>query len=419
MTASESLIRELVKRAQARLETLSDRSFFLVALLPLLTIYLATASFTTVHSSDPFTNATTAWKLGTSGSFYLDEHTDLVPYAGGAAWIIERRGRTISVHPPGAALLAAPLYAVWPDDADLLPAGHPRRQESFQEDFPIDILMPPLAPAALVAATATAIAVALVGLTGRPLVGSNVALAAAYIWGLGTGAWAVAADDLWQHGPNLLWIALGIWLATRDRLWLSGLAFGMAVLTRPTTAIVAASVGLLLAWKRRSPAPALRIGVGATAGLVAVIVYNAAVFGSASISGGYGETVRPSVTGTDLAAYARNIIDGLVDPARGLLTLSPFVALLIVGTIFVWRSIPPAVLGGAIGAVLYLLVQWKAENFSGGSGFIGYRYPLEALGAAAPALMMAWKWISKRRITRVLFGYATAYSLTFYTFSSF
>ena len=44
-----------------------------------------------------------------------------------------------------------------------------------------------------------------------------------------------------------------------------------------------------------------------------------------------------------------------------------------------------------------LLFQYKANRYTGGSGFATYRYPLEALTAAAPVLVLSYtEWVAKR-----------------------
>ena len=396
----------------AWLAALPETRFFLILVGPLLAIYLLTASWTTVKSPDPLTNAIAAWTLGTKGTTVLVAHEGLEAFAGGPTWIVDSPKGPVSAYPPGAALLAAPLYAIWPGEAQLWTVDDPRRWEGA----PVDELVPPLGPAALIAAVTTALAVGLAGLTARPFVGSVPALAGSYVYGLGTGAWAVAADTLWQHGPAMFWLALGIWLASREREWLGGLAFGMAILTRAPTAIVAASVGLALGWARRSVSPIFRIGMGAALGLFAVMAYNATVFGSAAVSGGYGDIYTTRVIDTNLLAYLRNISGGLFDPVRGLLALSPFIALAIVGLTRIWRRVPAALKGRSIGGTIYLLVQWKANRFSGGSQFVGYRYPLEAMAAVAPALMMGWEWILHHKLARLALIVTTTYAVAMYAY---
>ncbi len=361
-------------------------------------------------SPDPLTNAVTASKLVEDGTVFLD---DYAPWSGirtGPILVVEGDGRPVSQFPPGAALLAAPLYAVWPGQAEVWPAGDSRRLDNVD----LDLVVPPLGPAALTGAMTTALAVALAALTAAPLIGTSRALVGTWILGLGSGAWAVAADTLWQHGPNMFWLTLGIWLASTQREWLSGLAFGIAVLTRPPTAVIAAAVGIALGWKGRSWQPLWRIGVGSAMGLVAAISYNSVVFGSSSVSGGYGTGAVDNTRDTDIVGYLNNIRGGLLDPTRGLLALSPWIALVTAGAAAMRKRLPPAVLGGAIGGLAYILLQWKANRFSGGANFVGYRYPLEALAAAAPALMVGWLWIKRYRPARLLLLYSATYSVAIY-----
>lgn len=74
----------------------SPGRFFLLALLPLLAIYLATASWSSVTSPDPLTNAVTASKLVEDGTVFLD---DYAPWSGirtGPILVVEGDGRPVS-----------------------------------------------------------------------------------------------------------------------------------------------------------------------------------------------------------------------------------------------------------------------------------------------------------------------------------
>jgi hypothetical protein len=72
-----------------------------------------------------------------------------------------------------------------------------------------------------------------------------------------------------------------------------------------------------------------------------------------------------------------------------------------------------------VGGLLYLLVQLKANRFSGGEFFFSYRYPLEALTAAAPLLALAYAgWVAHRRSINLLFFMALAISIVFQAVAS-
>ena len=111
--------------------------------------------------------------------------------------------------------------------------------------------------------------------------------------------------------------------------------------------------------------------------------------------------------------YFGNVALALVHPVRGLLVYSPFLIFLIPGLPAAWRKAPGWVQGSAIGGVLYLLFQLKANRYSGGDSFWGYRYPLEALAAAGPLLLLSYtEWLRQQSaLLRRLFLYAAAGSI--------
>ena len=401
---------------RTRLDATTTRRLFLIVMLPMWALFLLTANHGYRDHIDPWTNALTAWNIGTKGSVYLTDHEALtsLDYFGNAGWVVPVRDSAVSQYPPGAAIIAAPIYAVWPQYAVLDTVTGTNRPEAP----PIEILLPPLWPGAIAASLSVAMAMGFLAVSFRSVVNGTVAIAGAYLMGLGTSAWSVASHGLWQHGPGMMWIALAGVLASRH-LFASGLSFGMAVLTRPLNAMIAGPVGLYMAWKERSVWPAVKIGLGTLVGLVALVIFNGVVFGEVSIMGGY-DVIQPSVDATfggyatnvtdslrslDIVAFTRNIALAFVSPSRGLLTWSPFLLVLIPGLPSAWKSASSPVRGAAIGGLLYLIIQYKANAFDGGGGFFGYRYPLEPLTAAAPLLILAYsQWVAKRPRAVLVFG---------------
>ncbi len=390
---------------------------FAAVFVPLLVLYLLSATWSRPYHIDPFSNVLPAWNLATSGSFYLDEHQVLAgpDYLSNLGWIVPARDSVASQYPPGTALLAAPLYAVWPEDAQLTSVSGTNRVAP-----PVSILVPPLGPAAITAGISVAAAMALLAVLLVELGASaRAALLAAYLAGLGTSAWSVAADQLWQHGPAMLWIAAGMVLAARRPL-VSGLAFGIAALTRPPTAIIGVSIAAWRSWSERSLSPALRIGVGVGGGVAAFLLYNLAIFGEFSVSAGYGTGFQDNVFSTDLVGWLRNNALGAFSATRGFLVWSPFLLVLVPGIRAAWRAAPAWVRGSAIGGLLYLLVQYKANRYSGGAGFFSYRYPLEALTAAAPLLYLAYEeWVSRRPLMTSVFTVLGGVSVTLHALGAF
>ncbi len=383
-----------MQRAGDTFRDLSPARLFAVVALPLLVLYLATASWTLPYHIDAATNVFTAFELGTEGNVILEDHEALVApeYSRTIAWIVPAEDSVAAQYPPGAPVLAAPIYAIWPDDARYITVYN-----EATDAPPIEILMPPLGPAAITAAVTAAVVVGLLAVAFARITDSRTAALGAYVAGLGTGLWSVAADSLWQHGPAMLWIVAGTLLSIGHRQW-AGLAFGAAVLTRPHTAIVAAANGLTQAYQERSIKPAIQIGVGSALGLAGLVAFNAAVFGTPSITGGYSESFATSATNSDYFGFLGNVFGALLNPSRGLLVYSPFLILLLPGIPAAWRKAPAWVRGSAIGGLIYLLLQLKANRFSGGDTFWGYRYPLEMLAATGPLLLLAYtEWVRHRQ----------------------
>lgn len=384
-------------------------ALFVLVTAPLFALYLATARTDLPYHIDPATNVFTAWTIGTTGSPILTEYGVLADptHKGVFGWVVDSRRGPISQYPPGAALLTAPLYAVV-SGADPISLS----ADNTSQDVRVTVPIPSFWPAAIVAAAATAAALGFVALTVREAGGSTrLAVWTALIGGIGTSAWTIAADGLWQHGPNMLWVAAGVYLASRERWGWAGLAFAALVLTRPPVVLVGIALGTMLVAQRRFR-PAVMLLAGTAPGVVALLAYNAWLFESPSISGGYGTEFTERAISAGIGPYLANIGAGLFDPRHGLLIWAPFVTVAVVAIAPVLKGLPAWSLAAAIGGVLYLLLQWRMNRASGGEGFFYYRYPLETLTASAVVLASAgarlWHCGGLRRI---LFGIALAVAI--------
>ena len=205
----------------------------------------------------------------------------------------------------------------------------------------------------------------------------------------------------------MMCISIGTYFASKDRFAASGVAFGFALLVRPHTAAIAACIGLTVAFARRSVRPALEMGVTSALGLVALLWYNNVVFGSPSISGGYGGVFAERLIEESPWVVIERLIGALIHGRVGILWSSPIVGLAMVALVLCVRKLPAWAIGGAIGGFVYMVIQLRANRVTGGSGFFSYRYPLEALMVAAPALVFSvWQWAknsdSRQRLVIVL-----------------
>lgn len=384
-------------------ERIEARSPFLWVFVPLAVIYLLTASLTSFTHIDPMTNALTGWHLGMTGSVVMPDHAAATApeQVGNVGWIVESPRGPVSQYPPGAAALSAPLYWLW--DEPMTPALVTGLNRPGTEGIPFPLPSP--LPAAIVASLTAAAAMGLLASTISYAGGTRLAgVAAGFVGGLGTTMWAVAADSLWQHGPAAMWIALAIFLTARQRLAWAGLAFGAAALTRPHLASIAVVMILYLGLSRRTFKPVLQIGAGTLLGLGGLLIFNWWLWGTVSISGGYQGGFTEQFLAPNAGAFVSNVVGAVIDPARGLLPYSPFLLFLVPGIGRSWRAVPDWSKAAALGGLVYLLIQLKANRFSGGDGFLGYRYPLEALTAAGTFLVFAYvSWTRERPLMKNVF----------------
>ncbi len=367
--------------------------------LALAGLYAITATWSTPYNVDAFTNAVQARSFAANQAAIVPEASELAQpqYRGTVGWFTSAPDGVTSQYPPGVAAWGALFYL-----ADTSQETYPATWSNADtgESGTVDITVPSLVPAAAAAVVAVVLAMLFFGLTMRTLTSERNALWATAVAGLGTGAWSVAADKLWQHGPAMMMISLGSYLASKNQWVASGLAFGGAIVVRPHTALIVAGMGIAVVIGRRDIRPLLKLGLSSAAGLAVVVLYNNAVFGSLSISGGYGGGFSNKVTTTSPLTLVERVLAAFIDPDVGMLWTSPFLAIAIVGAWQARRHAPDWCIGAALGSAAYLLVQYQANRVSGGSGFFSYRYPLEALMGAAPLLalgVIAWTAQSSSR----------------------
>lgn len=373
----------------------SDRRFMLlITVIGLL--YLVTATWSPPYNVDSYTNLlqSRAFAADRSPIVADSEHLLAEQFTGRVVWLVESPNGATSQYPPGVALWGALFYTL---DTSLTDVTAVWTDDDLQEQE-VELKVPAFGPGALAAVVSTTIAMLFLGLTLRRHVGESAMLAAVALAALGTGAWSVASDQLWQHSPGMMFLSAGVYAASRDKFAASGLAFAFAILIRPHTALIAAGVGLVVGVRRRQWRPLLKVGATSSLGLVGVVLYNMVVWDEASISGGYGSAFTDRVSDPSLTTLASRVVETLFNLDHGILVSSPFLAVAFVALVGrTWRA-PDWALGAAIGGLLYMVVQLQANRVSGGNQIFGYRYPLEPLMAAAPLLAIATvAWLNSPR----------------------
>jgi hypothetical protein len=335
-------------------------------------------------STDVAATSLTSWQIAHTGQPWMED-LDLsaktpIPYYGPGA-----DGHTVTARTPGPIWAGVPFYiGSSGDQSDL----------SYRRS-------------GLAASVLSAAAVALIFLALRSRMAPVGAAGVAVVFALATPVWSVSADALWTHSVTVLGLAGAAWAASRERWLLVGLWFAVGILGRPHVALVAAVVGLGMAWSRRSPAVALRVGAASAIGLAVLVGWNRYVFGTWSVQSGYGKSVDAVVAGADTGgSFLENLAGFLVSPDRGFLVWTPLALFLLPAVVRSWRDTPAWSRWLAVGGAAYTLLQLQLNVFTGGDAFYAYRLGLELLVCLVPvyALSLAGIGSRVRRIAPVLVG---------------
>lgn len=247
----------------------------------------------------------------------------------------------------------------------------------------------------------------------------NRALLIAFTYGLGTCAWAVSSQNLWQQTVNQLFLITGAYFLlthperTRFAL-LSGLFFGAATACRATGLIAVVLVLVYLVLHHRKSA--LPFVLGSLPIPIALLGYNFYYFGSpfALAQALAGHAIAVEKTGSpDLwqTPFTTGLAGLLVSPSRGLLVFSPLLAASFVGGLFTFerpelRYLRP--LTAAAGLTMALQCKWF--DWWGGWAY-GYRPWIDELPYLCLLLLPVVDDMTKTAPRRVIYGGLLAWSM--------
>ena len=204
--------------------------------------------------------------------------------------------------------------------------------------------------AKLLAAALIALSAVLIFLSMRRFVALPAAFFGALAFGLGSCAWSLSSQALWQQTPAMFFLALGAWFlfgsAERKHFALyCGAALGAAVLCRPTGVFAVFCVGLyfLVVGRRDLFQYPIKYALGVLPFAAAMWLYNDYYMGSPftfaqSVVGEYVSTIK---TGSD-DVWQTPLFVGLggllFSPSRGLLFFSPLLLLGFAGAGMLWQN---------------------------------------------------------------------------------
>lgn len=350
------------------------------------------ANFRPLSQVDTVAAPYAAWSLVERGTLELQYYEALDKFVPGAIRE-DDRGRRISIYPPGSALAAVPIVLPFTLVRDEPPGSGAMRRIGK-----------------LAGASASALAVVFFWLTCLRLLPKE-APAATILFAFGTGLWAVASQSLWQHGPATLWLTValyarvaveanapGVQQSVRKSAaceLLAGLALGLAVVTRPTTALFGAAALFAAALRGRWMA-CVRMSAGMAIPVGLLLIYNQALYGAA-LAGGYAGALA-------WQAPWVGVVGLLVAPSRGLFVYSPAMLFAVVGVLGLGRKrvvLPGAIRGEllayAAAAGLTLLLYASSWQRWGGWCY-GPRYLIESMPVLCLFVAIASRRIGRRSV---------------------
>lgn len=225
-------------------EKTPDLSLFLV----LLAAYLSTFRW---HGGDDAPNSLLPFCLLRHGTLTLEPV--LQPWFSGKVdnFTVLHQGRHLSIFPVLPGLLALPLYVV--------PSltGAPLTEPALHG-------LSKLAGAAITAGSAVVLRRALLGRCSE-----RFALSLSLLYGLGTWAFSVSSQALWQHGPAALGVALGLWGFCAAGGALAGLGLALATAARPDSVFFLAAGGLYVLLFDRKRLAGFAVGAAGPLALLA------------------------------------------------------------------------------------------------------------------------------------------------------
>ncbi len=223
-------------------------------------------------------------------------------------------------------------------------------------------------------------------------------VAVALSFALATPAWSTASRAMWQHGPSMLCIAIGLLCALRaqagQRGWAGmGAALAASYAMRPTDSIIiiVMAIWVVVAERRHL----LAVVAGAIPPLAILVAVDLAYYHQ-PLTPYYTGGQAFDVSGTMVVALAGN----LVSPARGLFIFCPLVALSVIGVVVRWRAGELTAFWKALAIipVVHWIVISAFKHWWGGDSF-GPRFFTDLVPVfvvlALPAVEVLARWVAR------------------------
>ena len=229
-------------------------------------------------------------------------------------------GEAHGLFPVAVPALSTPVFVLMDGvlrAGDGLAVGTPMMRSFFARDYMAASRLVELVLASFFVALATVFVFACAS-EFLPLL---TAIVLALLFAFGTSAWSTGSRALWQHGPAMMLLALGLYLVVSKRLVWSAAPLAMAYFVRPTMSISVACFGLYILFHHRSRFAGW-CGVAACAA-APFVIYNWVTYRS---------VLQPYFRQQRFGYPTFDALAGqLISPSRGLLIFTPLLLFALAG----------------------------------------------------------------------------------------
>ena len=347
-----------------------------VVLFSLLLIAIYVANTIITPSKDTFANSILPFSILLHHDVFLGRYLTNVDLST-AYYAMAFHGDYISSYPIGPALTALPIYFFY-----LLFGGHASLYNG--------LVVGKLAAAVIVTISVLLFYRLLTNLGMK----QSTRLLFTSLYALGSETFSIGSQALWQHGAAELWIVVFLFGASkimhgtpRSLLpsYVSGLALGMLLLSRPQDIVIAVPFFLVLMFssKRKHALHALPPFL---LFVLFNLLYNSHFYAEPTLRGG-----PTQIAGILSAPFTVGLAGNLISPSRGLLVFAPWalVSLFWINKAFkrdFYRKVYAPTL---VAVILYVLLYSKLGYWAAGFSF-GPRYMTDI--SPALALLAAGYW---------------------------
>jgi hypothetical protein len=318
-------------------------------LLVCITTILYFGNYRTLGSSDTIPARYLPLSILREGNFDLDEFPNLQSRSVSSG-MIYRKNHFLSFYPVGAPILAAPFYL--PSAIGPMPGN---------SQFIVDLEK--FAAALIVVLSVLVLYFAILPLTTR-----RMAFLFTAVYALATSSFSVSSQALWQHGPAQLCLAAALYCLVRgskEPRWNSfaGFPAALAVVCRPTDALLAIPIGLYVLFHQTKKFPAFLLF--ALPPILFQFFFNNYYFDNP-----FHTQWRLNQEGFWTTPFINGLSGILFSPARGLFVYSPILIFSFVGIILCWIK-PEFVLLRylSVGVIANLLLYSKFFMWWGGATY--------------------------------------------------